>query len=197
MLLTISLNNGGVQWCRARKAKISYETLEQAWLGAFYTFISSGRLVTPYRCGRSFSGSAEVRWRVRGNPWAFAPWVYSIGLRRHRYVGCGLWHLTKATSHALSSSMLQHSAIADSPRPILQAADFLRNQAGFLVGPARQCHSATGKPKQRFETEDECRHWIAEHLNGKGFPYRCDFGHIHISRKSWTRPVIQKAPSEC
>jgi len=37
------LADDSVQWCRERKAKVSYETLEEAWLGVFYTFITSGQ----------------------------------------------------------------------------------------------------------------------------------------------------------
>ncbi len=78
----------------------------------------------------------------------------------------------------------------------LQDSDFLYNSAGLLVGPARQCHTAKGKPKQRFSNEDECKRWITEHGKGRGFPYRCEFGHVHITTKSWTRPIIQGLPSE-
>lgn len=75
-------------------------------------------------------------------------------------------------------------------------SDFLYNAAGLLVGPARQCHTAKGKPKLRFRSERAARAWIKRHRHGRGFAYRCDFGHVHISNKAWTRPIFQRAPSE-
>ncbi len=202
----IRQDDDGVRWCCHRKTKLVCETLEEAWLVAFRTFITYGRIVTPYRCGRSRSGAGEVRWRVRTNPWAFAPWSYSLGSRRIRIVGCGKWHLSKSTCYVLPSTdrspdreglaSLSSGGLNANKPSALQESDFLRNPAGLLVGPARQCHTATGKPKLCFSTEDECIHWISEHFNGRGLPYRCNFGHIHISNKSWTRPIIQKAPRE-
>lgn len=96
-----------------------------------------------------------------------------------------------------AQTQADNAASEDASGPTaLQESDFLYNSAGLLVGPARQCHTAKGKPKQTFPSEDECRRWIAEHGNGKGIPYRCSFGHVHITNKSWTRPIIQKAPRE-
>lgn len=188
MSRTIRTDPEGNRWCLHRKPKVVYDTPEEAWIGAFLTFITCGWLVSPYRCGRSVSGFGEVRWRVGRNPWAFMPWLFSIGMHTRHTKGCGKWHLTKSTAHELPRA-------TDALR--LQHSDFLVNPAGLLVGPARQCHTAKGKPKQIFTTEDNCITWINQHLKGRGFPYRCDFGHIHISNKAWTRPIIQRAPGEC
>lgn len=104
--------------------------------------------------------------------------------------------MKSSNSEPSAQSERCNSDCVDAKPTALQASDFLYNSAGLLVGPARQCHTAKGKPKQTFPSEDECLRWIAEHGNGKGIPYRCEFGHVHVTNKSWTRPIIQKSPRE-
>jgi hypothetical protein len=94
----------GRRWCYHRKCKVVYGSLDEAWFSAFRTFVSSGLLLTPYKCGRSRKYTGIVRVRVTANPYAFNPFREFIGTRKSKATGCGYWHLTSRLTHVLPSA---------------------------------------------------------------------------------------------
>ncbi len=77
--------------------------------------------------------------------------------------------LTESDGAPPSQSEIRHHECVEVSEPTaLQDSDFRYNSAGLPVGPARQRHTAKGKAKQQFSSENECLRWIAEHGNDKG-----------------------------
>ena len=98
----VFVNDRGERWCSyRRKAKRVFDTCDDAWLMAFVAFATRGMLLTPYRCGRTKIHTGIVRTRITGNPYAFNPYRHTGGTEKIERGGCGWWHLTSATSHAL------------------------------------------------------------------------------------------------
>src|ERR1700676_4501954 len=102
-------DENGIRWGRQRASKRVFTTPHDALVAAFAFFAVRGVVTTPYRCGRFVAGIGEVRWRVTGNPWASAPFRFSIAMRRTDVAGCREWHLTSSTAHLLprTESLLQ------------------------------------------------------------------------------------------
>lgn len=162
MSRTVRVNAQGETWCHHRSWKRTYSTIEEAWLAAFLFFVTGGSITTPYRCGRSKRYVGEARVRITANPYAYDPFVRYIGRRRVRVQGCGMWHLTSSTSHAL-------------PSP-----DGLWNAAGAYVGPDRQCIRADGFPKKIFKSEHDARAFLNARNMHALAPYLCARNHWHV-----------------
>ena len=63
------INLQGERWCHHRKWKRVYESIDDAWMAAFGTFLACGAILVPYRCARmklSIAVLGARRWRVRG-----------------------------------------------------------------------------------------------------------------------------------
>lgn len=163
----------GRRWCRHRIAKVVYATSDDAWRIAFRIFAETGFILTPYRCGRKIERRAFVEIRITGNPWAVYPLRCVRRAKRRDVVGCGNWHLTSKTWFML-------------PRADCR---LMRNQAGLVIGPERQCLRATGISKQIYATESDAQAAIAAANMKRYRPYLCSKGHWHIGHRE-RRPII-------
>jgi len=99
----VRTNAQGEAWCRNRDWKRVYPSLAAAWLGVLRTFLETGRITTPYHCGRSIYSFAVARYRITANPWAYDPYVHWVGSFKRRTPGCKMWHLTTLTAHVLGN----------------------------------------------------------------------------------------------
>lgn len=168
----LRVDEKGETWCRHRFWKRTYFSLHEAWLGATVLFVQTGAITTPYQCGRIKNYVAEVRIRMCANPWAFDPFIVYIGSRKSCVRGCGNWHLTSLTSHALRS------------------AAGLWNLAGNYVGDDRPCMRSDGFPKKIYTSQARAQAFLDERCVVKLEPYFCARGHWHIGSKL-RRPVIR------
>lgn len=159
--------------------KVVYSTLEDAWRIAFRIFADTGFILTPYRCGRKVQAHAYIEIQISKNPWAAYPFRSVRRAKRRVVVGCGAWHLTSKTWFMLPST----------------GRRLMRNQAGLIIGPERQCLRATGIPKQIYATEADAQAAIAAgNLKSYG-PYCCWKGHWHIGHRE-RRPILVWAEDE-
>ena len=99
------INRQGERWCHHRKWKRVYESIDDAWMAAFGTFLACGAILVPYRCARMKLSIAVVRVRVSKNPYATNPFQSVLGARRWRVRGCGFWHLTSSSQHVLTAEL--------------------------------------------------------------------------------------------
>jgi hypothetical protein len=90
--------------------KYRWESLEAAWVGAFWLFAAGDASpLTPYFCKtRRREYRARIRHRTQGNPWRWKPgFVVYVELYRSSSKGrtCKGWHLTRSTAHVLPSPL--------------------------------------------------------------------------------------------
>jgi len=60
-----------------------------------------------------------------------------------------------------------------------------RNEHGFIIGPLRQCLSASGRLKKIYMSLEEAKELVPDR-----YSYECSFGHIHVATKLWTRAIF-------
>ena len=176
----VRINAQGEAWCRNRDAKRVYRSLNDAWAGALRTFLQTGRIYTPYHCGRSVYSYAIVKRRLHPNPWAFDPWIVWVGSISHKSHGCGMWHLTSSARHTLPHEK----------RPALPKAmgweAYHRATDGMWVRKDRECIRRDGLPKKQFATREEADRYarsmsVADGKRGRRYrSYMCSSGHVHI-----------------
>lgn len=173
-------NAQGVPWCRSRKWKRGHATLASAWIAAFCSFLQTGRVHTPYLCGRSSKTRTILRYRISQDPWRFEPficWAEPVNSSCH---GCGFWHLTSFATHVL---------ITQKPLALPKAMGweaYHRAPDGSWVRKDRECIRPDGLPKKQFESKehaDRCARSMSVPEGKRGHRYHayvCTNGHIHI-----------------
>jgi hypothetical protein len=112
---TLNLTHDYHAFCDiTRPAKYRHDTLDSAWLLAWYIFAlgkTEGVPLTPYRCTSMRRYGPRARQIVQQNPWRWSPPTYvkielirTFPSRSRTPRTCGGWHLTRSTAHILPSS---------------------------------------------------------------------------------------------
>jgi hypothetical protein len=102
------VGSDGRRWCfggaryHHRGVKRYYETIDEAWIDAFFTGARYHEVMMPYRCHPIIVMKTEVHVIPHPNPWAFRPWLSRIVVRYlKRRQCCGGYHLTRQHLHHL------------------------------------------------------------------------------------------------
>ena len=176
----VRINAQGEAWCRNRDWKRAYPTLTSAWVAVFCSFVQTGRVNTPYWCGRSRFTKAIVCHRISPNTWLPDPRICWVGSRKNYSRGCGWWHLTSLAGHVLAAAERVALPIAMGWEAYHCARD------GSWVRKDRECIRSDGLPKKRFASREEAERLaramsVPEGKRGRRYhTYVCSSGHIHV-----------------